>query len=122
MRNLIIGAALLAAAGSAHAEYKDVIAFQMTGECSVAKYMEIVADFNEWAAPRGYQAQVFMPLDSDDLQTYYWVGTSADTETFGKAHDAWLAGVMSGDSGPAELNERFTECSTNLNRQSFYAF
>ena len=63
-----------------------------------------------------------MPHDADDLETYYWVGTSPDTATFGAAHDEWLAGVMGGDSEPAALNSRFNECSVNHSRQSFYAF
>lgn len=122
MKKLLLASALLAASGLAQAEYKDVIGFTMSGECTFKEYMEIVGEFNKWAKPRGYSAQVFMPNASNDLDTFYWVGTSPDTATFGKAHDEWVAGVMAGDTAPADLQGRFDECQTQTSRQSFLAF
>ncbi len=122
MKKTIFAATLLVLSVSARAEYKDVIGFTMTGDCNFAEYMKVVADFNKWAKPRGYQAQIFVPHDSDNLETYYWVGTSADAATFGAAHDEWLKGIMEGDSEPAALAKRFGKCAENDSRQSFYAF
>jgi hypothetical protein len=122
MKKLLTGAALFAAATAAHAEYLDVIAFQMTGECTFAEYMETVNEFNEWAEPRGYTAQVLMPLSSDNLQTYYWVGTSADAAVFGKAYEEWLDGMGDSKSAPSRLNARFGECVNNMSRSSYHAY
>ena len=122
MKRTMFAVTLLLLAVSARAEYKDVIGFTITNDCSFAEYMKVVADFNKWAKPRGYQAQVFVPHNSDDLQTHYWVGTSADAASFGAAHDEWLKGVMEGDSEPAALAKRFGKCAKNESRQGFYAF
>lgn len=122
MRKLAFAAALLSASALSQAEHKDIIAFTMTGECTLSEYMEVVNDFNGWANKRGYSAQVFMPHDDNDLATYYWVGTSADFETFGKAYDEWMEGVMSGNSEPQKLNDRFAECVVNQSRSSYIAF
>ncbi len=122
MKRTVFAVTLLVLAASARAEYKDVIGFTMTDDCSFAEYMKVVADFNKWAKPKGYQAQIFVPHDSDDLETYYWVGTSADAATFGAAHDDWLNGILEGGTEPAALAKRFGKCAENESRQSFYAF
>lgn len=122
MRNLAIAAALLSASTLSQAAHKDVIAFKMTGDCNWSEYMEVVGDFNDWATPLGYNAEIFMPHDADDLETYYWVGTSADFTAFGAAYEKWMAGVMAGDSDPARLNDRLAECMQNESRSSYIAF
>lgn len=122
MKKLLTGAVLAATTTLAQAAHMDVIAFQMTGECSFAEYMENVGNFNEWAEPKGYSAQILMPLASDDLQTFFWVGTSADSATFGAAYDMWMKGLGDDDSTPSELMERFEECSTNVSRSSYLSY
>jgi hypothetical protein len=122
MKKLLIGAAVAAASTFAQAAHMDVIAFQMTGECSFGEYMEVVGDFNEWAEPHGYSTQILMPLASDDLQTHFWVGTSADSATFGAAYDMWMQGLADDDSTPADLNERLAECSTLTARSSYLSY
>jgi len=122
MKKLLTAVALLAASTLAQAEYKDVIAFQMTGECSFSEYMEAVGEFNKWAAPHGYNTQIFMPMSSDDLETYFWVGTSADAGSFGTAYEAWLSELGDSESLPSELNARFAECGTNASRSSYHAY
>ena len=122
MKRLAIASALLAASTIAQAEYKDVIAIEMTGECTFDELMVLVGSFNKIAEPRGYSAQIFMPGASNDMKTYYWVGTSPDTATFGEAHDWWMGGVMSGEGQQAELQSEFDECTTQKSRQFFHAF
>ncbi|MEQ8263380.1 hypothetical protein [Pseudohaliea sp.] len=122
MKKMAIAAALLSASALSQAEHKDIIAFKMTGECSWGEYMKVVEDFNGWANPRGYNAQIFMPHDDSDLETYYWVGTSADFAAFGTAYDEWMAGLMAGDSEPQKLNDRFAKCVVNHSRSSYVAF
>lgn len=123
MKKLAIAAAAsLALCAPAAAEHWDVIAFEMTGKCDFPEYMEIVDDFNVWAADHGYSAKVAMPFQSDDLTTYFWVGSSADAATFGAAHDAWLTGLADSESTPSALWARFQKCSTNMRRDSYTVY
>ncbi|MEO1136702.1 MAG: hypothetical protein AAFW68_08840 [Pseudomonadota bacterium] len=119
---LCAAAAAFAISAPASAEHWDVIAFEMTGKCDFAKYMEIVDDFNVWGADYGYVAKVAMPLQSDNLTTYFWVGSSADAAAFGAAWDAWRDGLADSNSTPSKLWVRFEECSTNMQRRSYDVF
>lgn len=113
-------AALTTLAGApAQAEYWDVIGFQMTGKCTFDKYLAIVKDFNVWGADYGYQARVGMPLQADDLATYYWVGSAENAAAFGAAWDAWRDGLADPKSDSAKLWARFQECTTNVSRTGF---
>lgn len=114
-----LAAAPFAMAAPASAEHWDVIAFEMTGECTFAKYLEIVEDFNAWGADYGYSAKVAAPLQHEDLTTYYWVGSSANATAFGAAWDAWRDAQGDPKSTPAKLQARFTECSTNNRRVGY---
>jgi len=118
----IIAAALLIGATAAHAGHLDVIAFTMKEDCSLSTYLAIVDDFNEWGEDYGYQTEIAVPTFQADLDTHYWLGRSADGETFGKAYDAWVAGLGDADSIPAGLNERFGECTDNSTRNAYLTF
>ncbi len=119
----IIGAMLLFVATASHAGHLDVISFTLKDDCSLAKYLEIVSDFNEWAGAYGYQTEIAVPVHQNDLQTIGWLGRSANAETFGKAYDAWSAGLRNNDSVPAQLAARFSECgNTNESRHAYQIF
>lgn len=118
MKRLLL-AILLCIPFSASAEHMDVIEFKMVEGCSWDKYMQIVEDFNEWGKGYGYNAKVAVPLQNDNLVSYYWLGTSKDAATFGKAWDAWRDGLSDPDSAPAKLWARFLECSENLGRWGY---
>jgi hypothetical protein len=119
MKKLLIAAACLLTPATASAEHWDVIAFEMTGKCSFEKYLGVVADFNAWGADHGYQAKVAQPLQSDNLTTYFWVGTTADAATYGAAWDAWRDALADKNSTPSKLWVRFQECSTNMQRTGY---
>jgi hypothetical protein len=117
----LIGTMLLLMASASHAGHLDVISFTLDEDCSLGQYLEIVDDFNEWGEAYGYQTEIAAPLFNDNMDTHYWLGRSADNETFGKAYDAWEAAQADADSVPAKLNARFGECgagndSRNANR------
>ena len=118
MRRIFLGI-LLTVSLSASAEHMDVIEFEMVEGCSFDKYMAIVSDFNDWADDYGYHAKVAVPLQSDNLTSYYWLGTSKDAASFGKAWDAWRDDQADPDSAPAKLWARFQECSLNLGRWGY---
>ena len=119
----LIGTMLLLIASASHAGHLDVISFTLDESCSFGTYLEIVDDFNEWGEAYGYQAEIAAPLFTDDMATHYWLGRSADNETFGKAYDAWETGQVDADSVPAKLNARFGECGEeNMSRRAYKTF
>ena len=115
----IVMIALLSLPMSALAEHMDVIEFELHEGCSFSNYMEIINDFNEWGENYGYKTKIAMPLQSGNLTSMYWLGTSADAATFGKAWDAWRDGQADPDSTPAKLQARFADCETNLGRRGY---
>lgn len=122
MKKILMSAAAVASltmAAPAQAEHWDVIAFKLTGQCTFDQYMDITRDFNVWGAQYGYHSKVAMPLQGDDLETYFWVGSSADAATFGGAWDAWRNSLGDPNSTPAKLWARFVKCSTNIRRSGF---
>jgi hypothetical protein len=119
----LIALCLLAFPMASQADYVDVIAGKMNPGCSMSKYLQIVKDFNEqWAKPYGYKAEVLMPLQSQDVGTFYWVGRVANAEAFGKGLDAWTAAQADPNSLPAKLMARFRECTTNVSRAGFASY
>lgn len=118
MKKLLCAACFLLP-GAASAEHWDVIAFEMTDACSFDEYMEIVSDFNEWGAAYGYNAKVAAPLQSDDLATYFWIGTSENAAAFGAAWDAWRDDLGDSNSTPSKLWARFQKCEVNKQRTGY---
>ncbi len=104
---------------NAVAEHMDVIEFKMKDGCSFGEYMAIVADFNEWGKDYGYKAKIAYPLQSNNVTSMYWLGTSANAATFGKAWDAWRDAQSDADSVAAKLQARFSACTENLGRRGY---
>ena len=118
MKKLLCAACFLLPT-AASAEHWDVIAIEMTGKCSFSKFMDIVGDFNEWGKEYGYSTKIAAPLQTEDLTTFFWVGSSANAATFGAAWDAWRDAQPDKNSTPAQLQKRFDECSVNQRRNSY---
>jgi len=49
----------------------------------------------------------------------FWLGRSANTETFGRAWDAWRDQLADPKSVASRLQGRFTKCSDNESRSGF---
>ena len=103
----------------ASAEHIDVIKFQLADGCAFSEYLEIRNDFNEWAEPYGYSSSIAVPLQNDDLESYYWIGTSANAAAFGKIWDTWRDALSDPDSTESKLWVRFQACSINLERRGY---
>jgi len=116
----LFGTALLLMASTSYAGHLDVISFTLDEDCSLATYLEIVDDFNEWGEAYGYQTEIAAPLFHDNFDTHYWLGRSASNEAFGKAYDAWTAAQADSDSVPARLNARFGECGAGNDARRAY--
>ena len=115
----LLAAMLLTLPLPSMADHLDVIEFKLKDSCTFSSYLGIVKDFNEWSKGYGYKTEILMPLQSENLETVYWVGRSANAESFGKAWDAWRDALPNADSVPAKLWARFEACGTNLNRSAF---
>ena len=105
---------------AAFADHADVIEVQLNQGCSLAEYLKIKDDFNDqWGRKNGYRADVYVPIQSDNLVSLYWVGKSADAAAFGKAWDTWRNDLNKSGSVPAKLWARFQACSTNMSRNGY---
>lgn len=120
MKKLLLAALLcLPLSAIAANGHLDVIKFELVEGCSFAEHQAITADFNKWGADHGYRARVAAPIQNSDLSSYYWLGESADAATFGAAWDAWRDALADSGSVPAQLAERFAECSKNVSRNGY---
>jgi len=105
---------------TASAEYLDVIESKLVDGCSPDKYLKIVNDFNkEWGMKNGYTAKIAMPLQSSNLESIFWLGTTKDAASFGKAWDAWRDAMSDSNSVAAKLQARLTQCDVNLARRGY---
>lgn len=119
MKNIIL-ALLLCLPMAASAEHMDVIEFKLLEGCSFDKYMKIVNDFNkDWGVTNNYTARVAMPLQNDNLESMYWLGTTKNAAAFGQAWDTWRDALGDPDSTPAKLWARFQTCSVNVGRWGY---
>ena len=116
----IIGALLILGASASHAGHLDVISFTLNEDCSLAKYLEIVDDFNAWGEAYGYQTEIAVPAFHSNLATIYWLGRSANTEVFGKAHEVWESALSDAGSVPAQLMARFGDCANDNDTRHAY--
>ena len=111
---------LLMSPAFASAEYMDVIKFKLTENCTFPQYLAIAHDFNtQWGESNGYISRVAMPLQNDDLESMYWIGTAANAAAFGTAWDTWRDALSDPNSVPAKLWARFQVCSVNLSRHGY---
>lgn len=120
MKKLLFSVMLCAPLSAFAADaYLDVIKFELKEGCSLADHQAITKDFNEWGADHGYHARVAVPIQSTDLNSFYWLGESANAAAYGAAWDAWRDGLSDENSVPAQLWERFQDCSVNVSRQGY---
>ena len=103
----------------ASADYLDVIEFKMKEGCTMAKYLDIVKDFNTNAESRGYKAEILTPIYSSNLESFIWVGRTKDIEAFGKGSKAYGDAAADANTAEGKLGARFRECSTSIARRSY---
>ena len=100
--------------------HMDVIQVTLNEKCSVAEYVAIKNDFNAmWGKQNGYLAEIVVPIQSDDLQSVFWVGRSANAAAYGRAWDTWRDETANSKSIAGRLQERFNKCSTNDSRRGY---
>ena len=119
MKKSLLACLLLLPFG-AYADHIDVIEFTLKEDCSLDKYLAIKDDFNEqWGSKNGYQSEVLIPIQSNNLISLYWVGRSDSTAAYGKAYDQWSSDLDDPDSVASKLWARFRECSNNESRRGY---
>ena len=109
----------LALAVPASADVWDVIELKLTDKCDLEKYLEIVEDFNAYYTDRGYQTEILIPLHAETQDSLFWIGRTADTETFGRAYDHWVAERVKSGTEVSKLDSRFEKCSNLVSRSSY---
>ncbi len=68
----------------------------------------------------GYEAELAVPLQSNDLASVFWVGRTANAEAFGKAWDAWRDAQSDPASLAAKLEARFQACGQMIQARRSY--
>ncbi len=105
---------------SAFADHIDVIEVQLNEGCSVSEYVAIKDDFNEqWGAKNGYQSEVLVAIQSNNLTSLFWVGRTDNAAGFGNAWDQWRTDLTDPESVASKLWARFLDCSTNVARRGY---
>ena len=115
----LIPSILLALPLAASAGHMDVIEMEIIDSCSMPKLLDILQDFNKWGESHGYQAEIAVPIQSNNLTSVFWIGRSESTAAFGAAFDSWEADLANKGSVPAKLNARFEDCTTNVARRAY---
>jgi hypothetical protein len=118
----LLAAMLLILPVTSMADHLDVIETKLKDGCTFSSYLAIVKDFNEWGKGYGYKAEVLMPIQRANLESFFWVGRSANAGVFGKAWDAWRDAQANPDSVPAKLEARLEACSTSVSRSGYDAY
>ena len=111
--------AVLACPLIAKADYVDVLEFKMKESCTMAKYMDIVKDFNTLYEPKGYKAEIMSPFYSSNLESFIWVGRTKDIESFGKGSNAYGNAAADANTAEGKLAARFRDCTTSIARRSY---
>ncbi len=121
MRKLLLAVLVFVVPMSALAAgHGDVIEVQLKEGCTLQTYVAIKNDFNaQWGKKNSYLAEVFVPVQSDDLSSIYWVGRTANAEAFGKAWNQWTKDLEDPNSAASKLWARFQACSTNVRRVGY---
>ena len=117
---LLLALALLALPMAAQADHLDVIQMTLKDGCTPAQLTMLVGEFNEtWGNEHAYHAEIAVPLQSQDLNSVFWLGHSANATAFGAAWDAWRDAQADSNSTAAKLQARFDKCRTNDARRSY---
>ena len=103
---------------SAQADYIDVITNQLTGSCTLEKYLEVVEEFRGVMTSEGYSytVEIMTPVSGPDLSHVYWVGRTKDFATFGTEFTKWLAALEKSGSPESKVNAKLNKCAANLTR------
>ncbi len=122
MKKLLCALLLMLPIG-AFADHIDVIEVGLNEGCSLSTYLAIKDDFNEqWAKKYDYNAEVLVPIQSNNLTSLFWVGRSTNAAGFGKAWDQWRNDLTDPESVASKLWARFLDCSTNMGRRGYDAY
>ncbi len=122
MKKLLCALLLMLPIG-AFADHIDVIEVQLNEGCSLSTYLAIKDDFNEqWAKKYGYNAEVLVPIQSNNLISLFWVGRTDNAAAFGNAWDQWRNDLTDPESVASKLWARFLDCSTNVGRRGYDAY
>jgi hypothetical protein len=116
----LIAIMLLSLPLGAAADHMDVIEVKLNADCSVDTYLQIARDFNmDFGSKHGYKSEVLVPIQSQNLESLYWVGRSKNAAAFGAAWDSWRDELKDPNSVASKLWTRFAKCGMNVSRRGY---
>ena len=66
-----------------------------------------------------YRAEIWQPIERQDITTVYWIGRSPSFPDFAKEFTEYFEEAMKGNTPEAGLEDSMTNCRVNLSRSGF---
>jgi hypothetical protein len=114
-----IAFALLSLPMAASADYLDIWDYKLKDGCDLSTHMQIVKDFNQWAAKYGYRGEVAVSAFNNDMGLLRLMGRTKDATDSAKVWDAWVTETSDPNSVAGKLSARFDACQVVLSRTAF---
>ena len=115
----LLCAAALACSPFAQAEFLDVIAFKLKPACTMADFIQLNKEMNDWGKKYNMTSEVAVPVFSDNPAGSAWLGRTPNAAAFGKVWDAWRTAVDNADPVVKKMNDRWSECTETVYRRGF---
>jgi hypothetical protein len=120
MKTLVVAAVMLCVGGQASAAVVEVYQMKLKADCSFETLVGIKNEMNAgWGKANGYSAQILAPVHGMDLNSVYWVGTSATASVYGKVWDNWATGQFDPKSDAGKLGAKIAACVDTVNHLTY---
>lgn len=98
----------------ARADFVRVIGFKLKPACTIADFMVVNEDMNQFSNQHGVTAEVMVPVFSDTPDVYGWTLRYKNSAAWGAGNDAFWLGVYSEDPIETKVYKRLMECAELL--------
>lgn len=117
IRMTLLAVAMLLAPAVARADYLDVITTRL-GDCSLDKYMSIVAEFRLVMAEQKYPytVEIAVPFINNEMDTVYWIGRSPNLAAFAEGYTRWESQIAKSGTPEAKVSDRLNTCGESVSR------
>lgn len=98
----------------AQADFIRVIGFKLKPACTIADFLVINVDMNQFSNEHGVTAEVMVPVFTDTPDAYAWTLRYKNSAAWGAGNDAFWLGVYSEDPIESKIYKRLMECAELL--------
>ena len=102
---------LLTYTSAAQAGFIRLIAFKLKPACTIANFMVINKDMNQFSNEHGVSAEVMLPVFTDTPDVYIWKLRYKNAKAWGGGNDAFWLGVYAEDPIQTKVYTRLLECT-----------